>query len=57
MYKLHHELLPTTDLFQKTADVHRHNTRYATTQNFFKQVSTNTGKNQYLVEELLFGQM
>jgi len=57
MYKLHHELLPTSDLFQKTADVHRHNTRYATTQNFFKQVSTNTGKNQYLVEELLFGQM
>jgi len=46
MHKFHHDLLPTSskDLFQKTADVHRHNTRYATKQNYFIQVSTNAGK-------------
>ena len=60
MHKLHHDLLPTSfkDLFQKTADVHRHNTRYATNQNYFiQQVSTNAGKKQFLIEELLFEQM
>jgi len=31
-------------LIQKTAEVHCHNTRYATIQNYFTQVSTNTGK-------------
>ena len=43
----HHEMLPTSfkDLFQKTAEVHCHNTRYATNQNYFiQQVSTNAGK-------------
>ena len=30
------------DLFQKTADVHSHNTRFATNQNYFVQVSTKT---------------
>jgi len=31
-HTFHHELMPTSFkyLFQKTADVHRHNTRYAT---------------------------
>ena len=39
-------MLPTSfeDLFQKTAEVHCHNTRYATNQNYFIQVSTNAGK-------------
>jgi len=33
------------DLFQKKAEVHRHNTRYATNQTYFmQQVSTNAGK-------------
>jgi len=33
------------DLFQKTAEVQCHNTRYATNQNYFiQQVSTNAGK-------------
>jgi len=41
MNKFHHEMLPT-DFFQKTAEIHRHNTRYATNQNYFiQQVSTN----------------
>jgi len=47
MHKFHHEMLPTSfeDLFQKTAEVHYHNTRYATNQNYFiQQVSTNAGK-------------
>jgi len=46
MHKFHHEMLPTSfkDLFQKTAEVHCHNTRYATNQNYFIQVSTNAGK-------------
>ena len=46
MHKFHHEMLPTSfkDLFQKTAEVHYHNTRYATNQNYFIQVSTNAGK-------------
>jgi len=47
MHKFHHEMLPTSlkDLFQKTAEVHCHNTRYATNQNHFtQQVSTNAGK-------------
>jgi len=47
MHKFHHEMLPTSfkDLFPKTADVLRHNTRYATNQNYFiQQVSTNAGK-------------
>jgi len=47
MHKFHHYLLPTSfkDLFQKKADVHRHNTRYATNQNYFiQQVSTNAVK-------------
>jgi len=47
MHKFHPEMLPTsfTDLFQKTAEVHCHNTRYATSQNYFIQhVSTNAGK-------------
>jgi len=32
MHKFHHEMLPTSfkDLFQKTAEIHCHNTRYAT---------------------------
>jgi len=30
--------------FQKTAEVHCHNTRYANNQNYFIQVSTNAGK-------------
>jgi len=48
MHKFHHEMLPTSfkDLFQKTAEVHCHNTRYATNQNYFIQVSTNAGKKQ-----------
>jgi len=46
MHKFHHEMLPTSfkDLFQKTAEVHCHNTRSATNQNYFIQVSTNAGK-------------
>jgi len=47
MHTFHHEMLPTSfkDLFQKTAEVHCHNTRYATNQNYFiQQVSTNAGK-------------
>jgi len=33
------------DLFQKKAEVHCHNTRYATNQTYFmQQVSTNAGK-------------
>ena len=47
MYKFHHEMLSTSfkDLLQKTAEVHCHNTRYATNQNYFiQQVSTNAGK-------------
>jgi len=59
MHKFHHEMLPTSskDLFQKKAEVHCHNTRYATNQNYFiQQVSTNGGKKQFLIEELLFGQ-
>jgi len=47
MHKFHHEILPTSfkDLFQKTADVHCHHTRYTTNQNYFiQQVSTNAGK-------------
>jgi len=47
MHKFHHEMLPTSfkDLFQKTVEVHCHNTRYATNQNYFiQQVSTNAGK-------------
>ena len=54
-------MLPTSfkDLFQKTAEVHCHNTRYATNQNYFiQQVSTNAcKKKQFLIEGLLFGQM
>jgi len=60
IHKFHHEMLPTSfsDLFQKTAEFHCHNTRYATNQNYFiQQVSTNAGKKQFLIEELLFGQM
>ena len=59
MHKFHHEMLPTfKDLFQKTAEVHCHNTRYATNQNYFiQQVSTNAGKKQFLIEELHIGQM
>jgi len=59
-HKFHHELLPTQfkDLLQKTADVHRHNTRYATNQNYsIQQVPTKAGKKQFLFEELLFRQM
>jgi len=54
MHKFHHEMLPTSfkDLFQKTAEVHCHSTRY-----FIQQVSTNAGKKQFLIEELLFKQM
>jgi len=40
-------MVPTSfkDLFQKTAEVHCHNTRYAKNQNYFiQQASTNTGK-------------
>jgi len=46
MHKFHYEMLPTSfkDLFQKTVEVHCHNTRYATNQNYFIQVSTNAGK-------------
>jgi len=44
-------------IIQKTAEVHCHNTRYATNQNYFIQVSTNAGKKQFLIEELLYGQM
>ena len=46
MDNFHHEMLPTSfkELFQKTAEVHYHNTRYATNQNYFIQVSTNAGK-------------
>ena len=47
MHKFHHELLPTSfkHMFQKTADVHRHNTRYATNGNYvIQKVSTKTGK-------------
>ena len=47
MHKFHHEMLPTSfkGLFGKTAEVHCHNTRYATNQNYFmQQVSTNAGK-------------
>ena len=46
MHKFSHKMLPTsfTDLFQKTAEVHCHNTRCATKQNYIIQVSTNTGK-------------
>jgi len=34
-------MLPT-DFFRKTAEIHRHNKRYATNQNYFiQQVSTN----------------
>jgi len=60
MHTFHHEILPASfrDLFQKTAEVHCHKTRYATNQNYFiQQVSTNTDKKQFLIEELLFGQM
>ena len=47
MHKFHHEMLPTSfkGLFQKTAEVHCHNTRNATNQNYFvQQVSANAGK-------------
>jgi len=47
MHKFHHEILPTSfkDLFQKTAETHCHNTRYATNQNYcIQRVSTNAGK-------------
>jgi len=44
------------NLFQKTAEVHCHNTRYATNENYFIQVSTNAGKKN-VFKELLFGQM
>jgi len=40
-------MLPTSlkDLFKKTFDVHCHNTRYATKQNYFiQQISPNAGK-------------
>ena len=59
MHKFHHEMFPTSfeDLFKKTAEVHCHNTRYATNQNYFIQVSTNADKKQFLIEELLFGQI
>ena len=60
MHKFHQEMLPTSfeDFFQKTAEVHCHNTRYATNQNYFiQQVSTNAGKKQFLIEELHIGQM
>jgi len=53
-------MLPTSfeDLFQKTAEVHCHNTRYAANQNYFiQQVSTNAGKKAFFIEELLSGQM
>jgi len=42
-------MLPTTfkDLFQRTTEVHCHNTKYTTKQNYFiQQVSTNAGKNR-----------
>jgi len=60
MHKFHHELLPISfrDLFQKTADIHCHNTRYATNENcFIQQVQQTLVKNQFLIEELIFGQM
>jgi len=47
MLKFHHEMFPTSfkDLFQKTAEVHCHNTRYATNQNYFiQQISTTLAK-------------
>jgi len=39
--------MPTafTDLFHKTADIHRRNTRYVSIQNYFiQEVSTSAGK-------------
>jgi len=52
-------MLPTSfkDLFQKTAEVHCHNTRYATNQNYFIQnVSTNAGKKkQFLSRNYTLG--
>jgi len=47
MHKFHHEMLRTSfkDLFQETAEVHCHNTRYATNQNYIiQQISTNAVK-------------
>ena len=47
VHKFHYEMLPKSfeDLFQKTAEIHCPNTRYATNQNYFiQQVSTNAGK-------------
>ena len=47
MQEFHHEMLLTSfkDVFQKTAEVHCDNTRYATNQNYFiQQFSTNAGK-------------
>jgi len=46
MHKSYHEMwaISFKDLFQKTAQIHSHNTRYTTNQNYFIQVSTNAGK-------------
>ena len=48
-HKFHHEMLPTSlkYLFQKTTEVHCHNTRYATNQNYFIQVSIKAGKKNF----------
>jgi len=57
MHEFHHSLLPTSfkNLFPKTADVHCHNTKYATNPSYFIQVWTNAGKKTIPIEELLFG--
>jgi len=60
MHKFHHEMLPTSfkDLFQKMAEVHCHNTRYAPNQNYFiQQVSTNSGKETISYRGAIFGKM
>jgi len=60
MHKFHYEMLPTSfkDLFHKTAEIHCHDTRYTTNQNYFiQQVSTNAGKKQFLIEEQHIGQV
>jgi len=60
MHKFHHELLPTSfrDLFQKTAEVHCHNTRYCNQPKLFcTSFNKYWQKKQFLIEELLFGQM
>ena len=61
MHKFHHEMLPTSfkDLFQKTAEVHCHNTRYATNQKTisYNKFQQTLAKKQFLIEELHIGQM